>query len=53
VKASAIELPVFVTEENRARLMAIYDEGLRRWPVSFEAFFVDTPLRQDACHRER
>jgi pimeloyl-ACP methyl ester carboxylesterase len=42
VKASAIELPVFVTEENRARLMAIYDEGLRRWPVPFEAFFVDT-----------
>jgi pimeloyl-ACP methyl ester carboxylesterase len=22
--------------------MAIYDEGLRRWPVPFEAFFVDT-----------
>jgi pimeloyl-ACP methyl ester carboxylesterase len=41
-KTSANELPVFVTEENRAKLMAIYDEGLRRWPVPFEAFFVDT-----------
>jgi pimeloyl-ACP methyl ester carboxylesterase len=36
------KLPVFVTEENRARLMAIYDEGLRHWPVAFETFFVDT-----------
>jgi len=35
-------LPVFVTEENRAKLMALYDEGLRRWPVPFETFFVDT-----------
>lgn len=39
---SANELPVFVTEENRAKLMAIYDEALRRWPVPFDAFFVDT-----------
>ena len=29
-------LPVFVTEENRARLMAIYDDALRRWPVPFK-----------------
>ena len=36
------ELPVFVTEENRSRLMAIYDEGLRGWPVPFETSFVDT-----------
>jgi pimeloyl-ACP methyl ester carboxylesterase len=42
MKASVNEVPVFVTEENRARLMAIYDEGLGRWPVPFEAFFVDT-----------
>jgi pimeloyl-ACP methyl ester carboxylesterase len=41
-KTSSPELPVFVTEENRARLMAIYDEGLRHWPVLFETFFVDT-----------
>jgi hypothetical protein len=25
------EVPVFVTEENRAKLMAIYDEALRQW----------------------
>jgi hypothetical protein len=41
-KISFPELPVFVTEENRARLMAIYDEGLRHWPVLFETFFVDS-----------
>jgi len=36
------QLPVFVTEENRAKLIALYDEGLRRWPVPFETFFTDT-----------
>jgi len=36
------ELPIFRTEENRAKLMAIYDEGLRQWPVPFETFFVPT-----------
>ena len=36
------ELPVFVTEENRAKLMAIYDQALRRWPVPFDTFFVET-----------
>jgi len=41
-KTSAGELPVFVTEENRAKLMTIYDERLRRWPVPFETFLVDT-----------
>ncbi len=35
-------MPVFVTEENRAKLMAIYDRGLQRWPVPCETFFVDT-----------
>ncbi len=35
-------IPIFRTEENRARLMAIYDEGLRQWPVPFEAFLVPT-----------
>jgi pimeloyl-ACP methyl ester carboxylesterase len=35
-------LPVFVTEERRARLMAIYDEALRRWPVPPDTFFVGT-----------
>jgi len=39
---SSPELPVFVTEENRAKLMAIYDESLRHWPVPSETFFVDT-----------
>ena len=34
------ELPIFRTEENRAKLMAIYGEGLRQWPVPFDAFFV-------------
>jgi pimeloyl-ACP methyl ester carboxylesterase len=33
-------LPIFCTEENRAELMAMYDERLRGWPVSFETFFV-------------
>src|SRR5438067_1540389 len=27
------EVAVFATEENRTGLMAMYDEGLRRWPV--------------------
>ena len=36
------QLPVFVTEQNLANLMAIYDERLRRWPVPFETFFVHT-----------
>ena len=40
------EIPIFVTEANRTELMAIYDEGLRRWPVPFETFFVDDPVRQ-------
>jgi pimeloyl-ACP methyl ester carboxylesterase len=35
-------LPVFVTEENRTRLMAIYDDALRRWPVPLDTFFVET-----------
>jgi pimeloyl-ACP methyl ester carboxylesterase len=39
---TATELPVFRTEEIRAKLMAIYDEGLRHWPVPLETFFVDT-----------
>ena len=39
---SAAEVTVFVTAENRTKLMAIYDEALRRWPVPFETFFVDT-----------
>jgi pimeloyl-ACP methyl ester carboxylesterase len=41
-ESSAAEVPIFVTEETRAKLMALYDEGLRRWPVPFETFFVDT-----------
>jgi pimeloyl-ACP methyl ester carboxylesterase len=40
--SSQEELPIFRTEENRAKLMAIYDEGLRQWPVPFETFFVAT-----------
>jgi pimeloyl-ACP methyl ester carboxylesterase len=34
------ELPVFCTEENRAQLMAIYEQGLHRWPVPFDTYFV-------------
>jgi hypothetical protein len=41
-QVSAGELPVFVSEENRAKLMTLYDEGLQCWPVPFETFFVDT-----------
>jgi pimeloyl-ACP methyl ester carboxylesterase len=42
-KASPSEqLPVFRTAENRAKLMAIYDAGLRQWPVALETFFVNT-----------
>jgi pimeloyl-ACP methyl ester carboxylesterase len=40
------EVPAFVTEETRAKLMSIYDEGMRRWPVPFEAFFVGTRYGQ-------
>ena len=36
------ELPIYRTEETRAKLMAIYDEALRQWPVPFETFFVET-----------
>jgi pimeloyl-ACP methyl ester carboxylesterase len=36
------ELPVFVTEDNRDRLMAIYDDALRRWPVALETSFIET-----------
>jgi hypothetical protein len=41
-KATPPELPVFVTEDNRARLMVIYGDALRRWSVPYEAFFVET-----------
>lgn len=41
-KAAVPELPVFVTEDNRTRLMAIYDDALGRWPVRYEAFSVET-----------
>jgi len=41
-RSSSEELPVFVTEENRVKLMAIYDEEFNQWPVRFETFFVDT-----------
>jgi pimeloyl-ACP methyl ester carboxylesterase len=40
--SSREEVPIFGTEENRGRLMAIYDEALRQWPVPFETFFVTT-----------
>jgi pimeloyl-ACP methyl ester carboxylesterase len=40
--SSREELPIFRTEENRAKLMAIYDEALRHWPIPFETFFVAT-----------
>jgi pimeloyl-ACP methyl ester carboxylesterase len=41
-RSSSEELPVFVTEDNRVKLMAIYDDECRHWPVPFETFFVDT-----------
>jgi hypothetical protein len=31
-----------VTAENRSKLMEIYDEALRHWPVPFETSFVAT-----------
>jgi pimeloyl-ACP methyl ester carboxylesterase len=40
--SSGEEVPIFRTEENRARFMAMYDEGLGRWPVPYETFFLDT-----------
>jgi hypothetical protein len=40
--STAAELPIFRTEEIRAKLMAICGEGLRHWPVPFETFFVNT-----------
>jgi pimeloyl-ACP methyl ester carboxylesterase len=46
VSSSREEVPVFVTEEHRAKLMAICDEALRQWPVPFETFFVATRYGQ-------
>lgn len=40
------EVPVFVTEGTRAKLMEIYDEALRRWPVPYETSFVATRYGQ-------
>jgi pimeloyl-ACP methyl ester carboxylesterase len=40
------EVPVFVTEETRAKLMEIYDEALRRWAVPYETSFVATRYGQ-------
>jgi pimeloyl-ACP methyl ester carboxylesterase len=45
---SCDEVPIFRTEENRAELSAMYDEGLDRWPVPFETFFV--PGRYGRTH---
>jgi len=39
---TATELPIFGIDEIRAKLTAIYDEGLRHWPVPFETLFVPT-----------
>lgn len=36
------QIPIYRTEEIRARLMALYDEKLRQWPVPFDAFSVST-----------
>jgi hypothetical protein len=41
-KRASAEVPIFVTEDNRNRLMAIYEDAIRRWPVPYETFFVDT-----------
>jgi pimeloyl-ACP methyl ester carboxylesterase len=46
--SSSGEVPVFVTEANRTRLMAMYADALRDWPVPFETFFVTT--RYGATH---
>lgn len=35
---TATELPILRTEEIPAKLMEIYGEGLRHWPVPFETF---------------
>jgi pimeloyl-ACP methyl ester carboxylesterase len=40
------EVPAFVTEETRAKLMSIYDEALRQWPVPYETSFVATRYGQ-------
>jgi hypothetical protein len=40
--SSREEVPIFGTEENRAKLMAIYDEALRQWPVPLSTFCVAT-----------
>src|SRR5829696_4204313 len=42
VASSREQVPIFGTEENRAKLMAIYDEAVRHWPVPFETCFVTT-----------
>ncbi|MCJ7438488.1 MAG: alpha/beta hydrolase [Acidimicrobiia bacterium] len=37
-------LPIYGTEATRAALMAMYDERLQSWPVSFDSSFVSTRL---------
>ena len=39
---SRTERLIFRTEENRTKLIAIYDQRLAEWPVPFDAFFVNT-----------
>jgi hypothetical protein len=41
-RTSREELPVFRTRENRANLVAIYDEALWQWSVPSQTFFVTT-----------
>jgi pimeloyl-ACP methyl ester carboxylesterase len=36
------EIPIYRTEEVRAEMMAIYDGGLRQWPVPYREFDVTT-----------
>ena len=50
-KAASPEVPVFVTEDNRSRLMAIYDDALGGWPVPYEAFSVRDAIRKNPRHR--
>jgi pimeloyl-ACP methyl ester carboxylesterase len=41
-KGTREALPIFGTEETRAKAMAIYDDALHRWPVRYQTLLVPT-----------
>jgi pimeloyl-ACP methyl ester carboxylesterase len=48
MSSTAPAIPIFRTAEQRAAMMAIYDDKLRHWPVAFETLV--TPTRFGTTH---